>query len=421
MTTIHAQAERKRQDRSVCRAEKRLCRARMLRVRGLIHPTSAVCATTDTARGEKRLPSEQNQAILKSSGRPLGECRFLTLKLGRSAYCLQIEGRMSIPATSIQQYYEAIVEGSNDAIIAKDLDSRILSWNPAAERMFGYTEGEVLGKKIHFLIPEERRDEEANFISRLRQGERIENFETIRVNKDGSRFPISVSISPIRDDAGHVIGASKIARDITARHFAAEQQSLLLSEMQHRVGNSFAIASGLLGLSASHSSTIDELVRDMRGRLTALASAHSLAAPKNASGEGGERGFKSILDAILSAFSVAGNVIEDVEDIPIKGAAVTPLSIIFYELCTNSIKYGALSEQNGSLSISAKRCEAKFCISWRERFSGEAAKQVNTSQGLGSLLCKMAAEEQLGGSLKRTIHAGEVSVMLDIDLANIVV
>jgi len=76
MTTIHAQAERKRQDRSVCRAEKRLCRARMLRVRGLIHPTSAVCATTDTARGEKRLPSEQNQAILKSSGRPLGECRI---------------------------------------------------------------------------------------------------------------------------------------------------------------------------------------------------------------------------------------------------------------------------------------------------------------------------------------------------------
>lgn len=81
MTTIHAQAERKRQDRSVCRAEKRLCRARMLRVRGLIHPTSAVCATTDTARGEKRLPSEQNQAILKSSGRPLGECRFTTQAL----------------------------------------------------------------------------------------------------------------------------------------------------------------------------------------------------------------------------------------------------------------------------------------------------------------------------------------------------
>ena len=81
MTTIHAQAERKRQDRSVCRAEKRLCRARMLRVRGLIHPTSAVCATTDTARGEKRLPSEQNQAILKSSGGPLGECRFKSTKV----------------------------------------------------------------------------------------------------------------------------------------------------------------------------------------------------------------------------------------------------------------------------------------------------------------------------------------------------
>ena len=89
MTTIHAQAERKRQDRSVCRAEKRLCRARMLRVRGLIHPTSAVCATTDTARGEKRLPSEQNQAILKSSGRSLGECRILPAQVSdsRSATC----------------------------------------------------------------------------------------------------------------------------------------------------------------------------------------------------------------------------------------------------------------------------------------------------------------------------------------------
>jgi len=80
MTTIHAQAERKRQDRSVCRAEKRLCRARMLRVRGLIHPTSAVCATTDTAQGEKCLFSWQNQAILTSDGRPLGECRVIQTK-----------------------------------------------------------------------------------------------------------------------------------------------------------------------------------------------------------------------------------------------------------------------------------------------------------------------------------------------------
>lgn len=346
---------------------------------------------------------------------------FPAPKIGRSVYCLQIGGRMSVPASSIQQYYEAIVEGSNDAIIAKDLDSRILSWNPAAERMFGYTEEEVLGEKIHFLIPEERRNEETNFISRLRQGERIQNFETIRIKKNGCRFPISVSISPIRDDAGQVIGASKIARDITARHLAAEQQSLLLSEMQHRVGNSFAIAGGLLGLCASHSSTIDDLVRDMRGRLRALAAAHSLAAPKTVSSEGGERRFKSLLDAILAAFAVSEKVTEDVEDIPIKGTAVTPLSIIFYELCTNSIKYGALSDQNGTLSISAIRCGKKFRIAWRERFSGEAANQVNVSQGLGSLLCKMAAEEQLGGSLERTIHAGEVSVMLDIDLANIAV
>lgn len=101
MTTIHAQAERKRQDRSVCRAEKRLCRARMLRVRGLIHPTSAVCATTDTARGEKRLPSEQNQAILKSSGRPLGECRFALDDFGAGITSLRLLREMRFEIVKI--------------------------------------------------------------------------------------------------------------------------------------------------------------------------------------------------------------------------------------------------------------------------------------------------------------------------------
>lgn len=118
MTTIHAQAERKRQDRSVCRAEKRLCRARMLRVRGLIHPTSAVCATTDTARGEKRLPSEQNQAILKSSGGPLGEYRLMTTMVLAAAGCASgptlsptIELAPSAMATLRQPYVTADSKG----------------------------------------------------------------------------------------------------------------------------------------------------------------------------------------------------------------------------------------------------------------------------------------------------------------------
>ncbi|WP_158248107.1 PAS domain S-box protein [Paracoccus sp. SY] len=167
---------------------------------------------------------------------------------------------MSLLDENLQQHFAAIVEGSNDAIVAKDLNSIILSWNPAAERMFGYAAGEVVGRPITLLIPDDRQHEEVDFIDRLRRGERIQHFETVRKKKNGEFFPISVSISPIRDRTGRVVGASKIARDITAQHRAAVQQRMLLSEMKHRVGNSFAIAGSLLRLCARQTSTVEDLL-----------------------------------------------------------------------------------------------------------------------------------------------------------------
>lgn len=109
----------------------------------------------------------------------------------------------------------AIIDSSEDAIISKDLQSRVTSWNKAAERMFGYTEAEMLGQLIHRLIPEDRRGEEDEIIASLKQGSRIEHYETIRVTKSGKQLNISLTISPIRDVEGNIVGASKIARDIT--------------------------------------------------------------------------------------------------------------------------------------------------------------------------------------------------------------
>jgi PAS domain S-box-containing protein len=111
----------------------------------------------------------------------------------------------------------AIVEGSEDAIIGKNLESTVTSWNPGAERIFGYTEEEMIGQSITKLHPPERFDEEQRILARLNQGERIDHFETVRLHKDGRRLPISLTVSPIRDAEGHIIGASKIARDITAQ------------------------------------------------------------------------------------------------------------------------------------------------------------------------------------------------------------
>jgi PAS domain S-box-containing protein len=111
----------------------------------------------------------------------------------------------------------AIVESSDDAIVSKTPDGIIQSWNRGAERIFGYSEREAIGKPITMLIPQDRLSEETEFMRRLRSGERIDHCETVRITKDGRKIDVSLTISPIRDEAGHLIGASKILRDITNR------------------------------------------------------------------------------------------------------------------------------------------------------------------------------------------------------------
>ncbi|MCC7420103.1 MAG: PAS domain S-box protein [Planctomycetaceae bacterium] len=124
----------------------------------------------------------------------------------------------------------AIVESSQDAIASKTLEGTILTWNQGAERLFGYSAGEIVGRSIMTLIPPERHDEERYIIDQIRRGERVEHFETVRVAKDGRRIDISLTVSPIKNDEGEVVAASKIARDITAR----KQHERLLQETARR-------------------------------------------------------------------------------------------------------------------------------------------------------------------------------------------
>jgi two-component system, chemotaxis family, CheB/CheR fusion protein len=127
----------------------------------------------------------------------------------------------------------AIVASSDDAIISKTLNGIITSWNASAERLFGYTAAEAIGQPVTLIIPTERHEEENDILRRIRLGQRVEHFETIRVAKDGRRVNVSLTISPVHDRQGRVIGASKVGRDITARKRAAEESarsSALLSE-----------------------------------------------------------------------------------------------------------------------------------------------------------------------------------------------
>jgi PAS domain S-box-containing protein len=111
----------------------------------------------------------------------------------------------------------AIVNSSDDAVVSKTLDGIISSWNAAAERLFGYTASEAVGQHISLIIPADRRNEETVIIERIKKGERIEHFDTVRVRKDKTPLDISLTISPVRDASGKIVGASKIARDITHR------------------------------------------------------------------------------------------------------------------------------------------------------------------------------------------------------------
>jgi len=129
----------------------------------------------------------------------------------------------------------AIIESSDDAIISKTLDSVITSWNDSAERMFGYTASEIIGETIYKLIPPDRLDEEPRIISRLKSGERVEHFETKRITKYGKLIDVSLSISPIRDTQGNIIGVSKIARDITEKKQDENRKNDFIGMVSHEL------------------------------------------------------------------------------------------------------------------------------------------------------------------------------------------
>ena len=140
----------------------------------------------------------------------------------------------------------AIVDSSDDAIISKDLNSVVTSWNPAAERMYGWSAEEMIGNPIHRILPPDLQSEEETIIARIRAGEKLDHYETQRMRKDGRRIEVSITVSPVRDRAGRIIGASKTARDITAQRAAQREKDEFLAILAHELRNPLAPISGAL-------------------------------------------------------------------------------------------------------------------------------------------------------------------------------
>jgi len=306
-----------------------------------------------------------------------------------------------------EQRLASIVEFSDDAIISKDLDGIIKSWNPGAERLFAYTADEIIGKPITLLIPTDRHDEESDILSRIRRGECVDHYETVRRRKDGSLVDISVTVSPIKNAEGRIIGASKIARDITERRRAQEQQNLLLREMSHRVKNLFAVTCGLVTLSARSARTPADMAEAVRERLGALARAHGLTRPGLINGDGKpcqNTSLHALVQTILAPyvdpehFEDHGFFLITGPCLPISGNAVTSIALIMHELATNAAKYGALSSHGGHVRIdwSVKRDE--LLLTWKEH-GGPSLDGPAENEGFGNSLVRRLVTGQFGGKL----------------------
>jgi PAS domain S-box-containing protein len=271
----------------------------------------------------------------------------------------------------------AIVESSDDGIYSIDLDGIITSWNKGAEQLFGYTADEAVGRPVAMLVSLDRQDKEIAILERIKRGERIHHYETVRQRKDGSLVEISLAVSPINTPKGNIIGASKIARDISERK---KSQQLIIRELTHRTQNLFAVFQAIATRAVDESKSAAEIKYVLNDRLRALARAYQVMA------EGGSASLAAILEREFSGFS--RQVKFGGCDIVVNPSAAQQFALIIHELATNALKYGALSAPSGCVSIQGKidrlNGGGTFRFVWRE--TGGPAVTKPTRRGFGSVI-----------------------------------
>jgi PAS domain S-box-containing protein len=289
----------------------------------------------------------------------------------------------------------AIVESSDDAILTNDIDGIITSWNGAAQRIFGYAAEEIIGKPITLLIPADRQHEEAGILERVKRGERIQPYDTVRQRKSGSLVDIFVTISALRDAAGKIAGVSKIARDITDRKKAEEAQRLLAHEVDHRSKNLLTLVQAAVHFSEAE--TPDAIKAAIEGRIQALANVHTLLAQSRWAGVN----LRSIVRDELYPYCPLGNSRAETDgpDLLLKPQLAQLVAMVLHELATNAVKYGALSVSAGRLRVEWwHAANGNIAIRWTE--TGGPPVKSPARRGFGSRMLDRAIRTQLNGDLR---------------------
>ena len=292
------------------------------------------------------------------------------------------------------QRLAAIVGFSDDAILSKDLDGIIVTWNRGAERLFGYTAEEAIGQSIMILIPPDRHDEEIEILERIRRGEHTDHYETVRQRKDGSAVEVSLTVSPVKNTEGGIIGASTIARDITERKQDEERLKLLAREVDHRAKNLLAVVQAMVRM--TRADTVADFVDAVEGRIAALARAHMLLAGSRWTGADLRR---LIEDEIAPYSSGSGRAQACGPTVTLSPESAQALAMALHELATNAAKYGALSAPEGRVSIEwSWTPEQQLVLRWAE--TGGPPVRPPSRYGFGSRLVERAIRDQLGGGVR---------------------
>lgn len=310
----------------------------------------------------------------------------------------------------------AIVESSHDAVVALSTDGSITTWNAGAERLYGYTAAEAIGRPFSILLPRERESKLRGTIDRVKRSRAATTVEAVRLTKDGARIYVTSTLSPIRDSAGKVISLSAIERDVTDRRRAAEQLETMIAELNHRVKNTLATVLAVMQRTLRQSGSTDEFRQSFSGRILALAKAHELLASSRWSGAA----LRDIVMTELQPYRERRLIAVNGDAVTLNATAALALSMVIHELTTNAVKYGALSTERGRVNVKwrVNKSAKQLAIEWIER--GGPQVGAIERKGLGMRLIERSLATGLQGRAHVTAAKTGVHWTLEIPLKEIV-
>jgi PAS domain S-box-containing protein len=353
--------------------------------------------------GEVRWVETQGLGHLEGAGRE-------RQVVGFSGTVQDVTARKS--AQEAQARLAAIVTSSADAIVGKTLGGVVTNWNEAAERMFGYSAAEMIGQSIRRVIPSDRQAEEEMIRSRVAQSDTIERYEMMLLAKDGRTFDASITISPIRDAEGRIIGCSKIIRDITARKRAEKQVGLLMREATHRAKNMLSLVHAIARQTAAREP--GDFVGRFTERIQALAANQDLLVRNEWHGVDVE----DLVRAQLAHFAdlMGSRIAAHGPKLRLNAAAAQAIGLAMHELATNASKYGALSTDRGHVNLHWETDGDTLSMSWTER--GGPPVSLPEQRGFGTVVLQEMINHSLDGRVELDYAPAGLSWRLTCAAAN---